>query len=315
MQAAATLGLNLGLQGDSVRSRRLLDYAQKLSRRDLQTQFWAIEDAVGRGDVAAALMHYDTALRTSTTAHDVLFPVLAGATADPTIRFHLIATLAKKPLWGEAFITWIANAGTRPDAIARLFLGLRQASVTLTPETLALATDRLIALGSVDQAWLFYAATHPGADKSRSRDPKFNTSLNTPSVFDWQPVNDGTVAASIQRGDQGNMLDFAVPPGIGGVLVRQMEMLPSGDYRIEGHSRAIDQSEASLPYWILTCSNGREVGRVSVLRSAQANGLFAGHFSVPADCPTQTLALVAKASDDVGGVAGQIDWIRVVPNR
>ena len=79
VRAAITLGLSAQLGGEINGARRLFAYAQALSRRELQTQLWAIEDAVSRDDITGALRQYDIALRTSRKAPDLLFPVLASA--------------------------------------------------------------------------------------------------------------------------------------------------------------------------------------------------------------------------------------------
>lgn len=82
-QAAATLGLQEQLRGHSVMARRWFGYAQMLSRRDLQVQLWAIEDAIGRGDIPAALHQYDTALRTSNAASELCSRCLAVQSPSP----------------------------------------------------------------------------------------------------------------------------------------------------------------------------------------------------------------------------------------
>ena len=55
VSAAATLGVVTLAQNNTTAARRLLAYAQMLSRRNVQTQLWSIEDAVGRGDVPVDL--------------------------------------------------------------------------------------------------------------------------------------------------------------------------------------------------------------------------------------------------------------------
>ncbi|MDT9096849.1 hypothetical protein RSW32_26335, partial [Escherichia coli] len=77
---------NAQLHGDVGAARRLFAYGQRLSRRDNSTQLWAIEDAVARNDIPDVLRHYDVALRTSPNLADILYPVLASASADPAIR-------------------------------------------------------------------------------------------------------------------------------------------------------------------------------------------------------------------------------------
>lgn len=312
VEAVVTLGLQAQLRGDLPNARRLFAYAEQLSRRDLKTQLWAIEDTVARGDVPQALHHYDIALRTSTTAPELLFPVLANAIADPVIRANLISTLAAKPIWGTGFVVYIVSKGQNSKLTAALFTGLHHAGVALPQDVTAALINNLVAIDEVDDAWRFYAMIRSGAEPSRSRDPHFSVAMQTPALFDWIPINDAGISTSIQPSVNGTF-DFAVSPSAGGPMLTQMQALPSGLYYLRGHSIGLDQPERSLPYWLLACRNGRELGRVTVTRSAEMEGNFQGQIRVPSDCPAQTLSLIARTSDAVSGVTGQIDHVQLVP--
>lgn len=314
IEAVVTLGLQAQLRGDLLNARRLFTYAERLSRRDLKTQLWAIEDTVARGDVPQALHHYDIALRTSTMAHDLLFPVLADAIADPGVRTNLISTLAAKPIWATSFIVHIVSKGHDPRLTAALFTGLHRAGVALPQDVTAALINNLVAIDEIDNAWRFYAMIRSGAERSHSRDPHFSIAMTTPALFDWTPVNDAGISTLIQSGANGTF-DFAVSPSAGGPILTQMQALPSGLYYLHGRSVGLDQPERSLPYWLLACRNGRELGRVTVTRSAEAGGNFQGQVQVPSDCPAQTLSLIARPSDGVSGVTGQIDRVQLVPFR
>lgn len=309
--AVATLGLQAQLRGDGTRARNIFSYAETLSRRDLQSQLWMIEDSVGRGDIVGALHHYDVALRTSSGAPDLLYPVLSAAIASPVIRSSLIATLAKRPPWGREFINYIASSGADPHIAAALLVEMRGAALQLSPESSATTINRLFAANAFEDAWGLYAALRPGVDRRTARDGRFVANLSTPSVFDWTPINNASIATTIQRGASGGIVDFSVPASVGGILLQQSQMLPPGDYRLEGHSSGIDQAPQSLPYWTLICQDGRDLGQVVVPNSAQADGTFAGKFSVPPGCVMQLLALVARASDATSGVSGQVDRLNL----
>ncbi len=312
--AAATLGINAQLRGDGAAASRLFTYAEKLSRRDLQTQLWMIEAAVGRGDIPGALRHYDIALRTKRQSWDLLFPILTSASANPPVRAELVKTLAARPPWAEPFINHVAAHPADPQAASTLFLDLRRAGLALPDRVHAAAINELIGDGFADEAWRHYAAIRGGADRRQSRDPHFALASDAPTAFDWAPVSAGGIDTSIQRGAGGDVFDFAADSGMGGPLLRQMQMFPPGTYRIEGHSSGIAQPAQSLPYWTLVCqTGGREFGRVTVPNSAEAGGAFSGRFTVPADCPVQALILIARTSDEAAGLSGQIDRVQVVP--
>lgn len=314
--AAATLGIVTLSQNNPSAARRLLAYAQMLSRRDVQTQLWSIEDAVGRGDVAGALRWYDIALRTKPELSDVLYPVLAQASQDPTIRAALVHTLAGKPAWSESYIDYAAKRENNSQSTATLFVALRARGVLIPTSAQASVVNTLLNTGNVEQAWRYYTAIRPGATRAQARDSRFTALIDTPSAFDWTTLSNSSVSASIQRTRDGGTFDFSAPASIGGPVLQQVQLLPTGTYRLSGHTTGIAQEKRALPYWMLTChSDGRELGRVTVTNSAQAGGNFAGALTVPANCPVQTLTLFAQASDAVGGIAGQIDRVVLMPAR
>lgn len=313
--AADALALDKGLRGDVVGARRLFGYAERLSRRDLQVQLWAIEDAVKRGNIPEILRHYDIALRTSNKAPDLLFPILASAIADPVICRQLAKTLSASPAWGEAFINFVAAKGPDPLATVSLLKALEESAVKLPPEANAAVLNALLAKNFTDQAWEYYALIRKGSDRSRSRDPRFTATQDTPSVLDWALVNDDSSASSVQRLDGGGV-EFAVPPGVGATLLSQVQLLPQGTYMLSGHSDGIDQPATSLPYWTLTCLNdGREVGRVEMTNSTHAGGSFRGAFHVPAGCSVQALVLTARPSGAASGLTGRILQAQLVLSR
>lgn len=315
VRAFVTLGLDAQVRGDMPRARRLFAYAQALSRRELQTQLWAIEDAVARDDIPGALRQYDIALRTSRTAPDLLFPVLAKAIADPPIRTALIETLAAKPAWSAAFVDYVVGNGPGARANAAFFQGLRRGGVPVTEEASAMTINALIAGGMLNDAWSYYAGLRPGADRRVSRDPHFTAKVDYPAPFDWLPVNDSNVTASIRRDDEGGVFEFSTPSGVGGPLLSQLQMLPPGTYRLEGRGTGPDPQGESYLYWKLSCGDGRELGRVDLRGSTQAGERFSGSFTVPEACAVQTLSLMAPASTSASGLAGQITEVTLRPEE
>lgn len=314
--AVSTLGLNAQLRGDTQGARRLFTYAEKLSRRDLPTQLWAIEDAVERDDIAGALRHYDIALRTKRQSGNLLFPVLAAASATPQVRAELVKTLAAKPLWADGFIAYIAANSTDPRSTAALFLGVRGAGLAIPEGAHARVINALLSGGFTEDAWRYYAAVRRGVDRRRSRDQRFAGADQALTAFDWVPINGSGMNTSIQRGEKGGIFDFMAPASIGGPLLQQVQMLPPGTYSIEGHGSGIDVEPGAQPYWALTCrSDGHELGRVVLPNSAQADGNFSGSFTVPAGCQVQVLTLMARASEGVSGLSGQIDRVQLAPAR
>lgn len=315
VEAVATLAADAFARGDQAEGERLLGYSQKLSRRDLRTQLMAIELAVAQGDIAGALHHYDIALRTKKNAPTLLFPVLTSALGDPAIRAALVKTLKPQPRWGTGFINHVARSDADPAASAAFFRALQAIRVPVSDASNVALLNRLLTAKLFDEAWAYYAAVRPGSDRRQSRDPAFTSAVEDRSAFDWVPVNSVGVSTTILPGAANGLFDFTMSMGNGGILLQQLQILSPGGYVLEGHSVGIEQPARSRPYWALRCQSGGEIGRVELPNSSQAGGRFQGAIHVPADCPVQMLALVARSTDAIGGVSGQIDRIAIRPAR
>ena len=313
VEAVATLAADAFARGEQTEGERLLTYSQKLSRRDLRTQLMAIELAVAQGNIPGALRHYDIALRTKKNAPELLFPVLTSALPDPAIRTELVKTLGGQPNWSAGFINHAARSEVDPAASAAFFRALQARRVPVPDAAGVAIINRLLAAQLFDDAWAYYAAAHPHSDRRQSRDPAFTNTVEARTVLDWTAVNSVGVSTAILPEERNGLFDFTVSMGNGGPLLQQLQMLPAGDYILEGHSIGIEQPARSRPYWIVRCQTGEEIGRVELPNSSQAGGRFQGAIRVPANCPVQTLALVARSTDDIGGVSGQIDRIAIRP--
>lgn len=314
VQALTALALDDQLRGDPAAARSLFLHANAVSRREFATQLWLIEDTVGRGDIPGALRQYDIALRTTRNAPEILFPILASASADPGIANALAGVLAARPPWGDAFVQYLATSAPDARNTARLFRVLALRRVPLPESATANAVNSLITANAFDAAWSYYSGLRGGADRRRSRDPDFSAHIEVPTAFDWTPVMTGAgVTASVQRTADGGLFEFSAPSTIGGTVLQQMQMLPPGRYRIDGRSSGIEQSRDERPYWALVCTDGREIGRVDLPDSSQDEGRFSGTFVVGDMCPGQLLRLIARPSNRVSGTSGRIDHIQLRP--
>jgi hypothetical protein len=315
VQALTALGFVKQVRGDTAGARKLFLHAQALSRRDLPTQLWAIEDAVARDDVPGALRHYDIALRTSRAAPDTLFPILANALADPVVRAAVSKTLASNPAWGPSFVDFAAKNAPDPRSTVPLLRSLKGTRLSISEETQSALTQRLLTSGFFEDAWNLYASFRSRADRRLSRDPQFTANLTHPTPFDWVLASDTALTATIQRGEQGGVFDFSAPPSLGGNLIEQVQLLPSGEYALSGHGRGFTHTPDAAPYWVLTCKGGQELGRVALPSSGERRVSFNGVFRVPRTCPVQTLTLVARPTSSMTGLTGQIETVALRPVR
>jgi hypothetical protein len=315
IDAIVALGIEAQLRGDVGTARTFFGFAKILSRRDLQTQLWLIEDAVSRGDVPHALQQYDITLRTSKSARDILFPILTSAIADPAITDATARTLARKPRWTPDFIYYVAKQGTDPVAVAGLFARLRRLGVPVSDAANAALIEELIGKRLYLQAWSVYAGSRSGSSRLRSRDPHFANNQGSRSAFDWQLFSDDGVSTAIERGDNGNVLTFSTTSGAAGLLARQLQLLPSGSYVVGGRSAKIDLPQEARPFVQLNCLDGRPLGKSDLPNSNQHGGAFQVHLIVPKDCPVQFLSLIARPYDMGSRIEGEVSEIALLPAR
>jgi len=314
--AAVTLGILAQLDNAPALSREWFSYSQTLSRRNLGTQLWAIEDNVSRGNIRTALIHYDIALRTEPATADFLFPILTNAAADLAVRTPLVRMLATRPTWGENFLNHMSASGPNPSVTVQVFEALKRAGGTVPAAASSHVIDVLLNRGLLDSAWSYYALIRPGSVRSASRDTQFGANLVAPSRLDWNPIDADGITASMQRTAEGGIFDFAAAPSVGGPLLFQDQLLPPGRYRLEGRVSDLDRATGTRPYWTLTCklgvANGQELGRVLLPDTASRIDSFAGRLVVPEGCPVQTLTLVAPPAVGVTGLVGRLHTVALV---
>lgn len=312
VESLTVLALKAQAAGQLEKVRALFSHSRELSRRELQTHLWAIEEAVSRGDINGALRQYDMALRTSRRAPDMLFPILTSSLAEPSVRASMVKLLAEEPVWNEAFFSFASRRSATPEATAAFFQQIEKAGGKIAITDKAAVVDAMANSGEVDTAWKYYASYNKGAERWRSRDARFSTVLEQPSVFDWQALSTTGVFATLQPAADGGSVEFSASPGSGGRVLQQRQMLAPGTYRLIAEMSEIDGVAQSKPYWTLICDKTGELGRIEFDNGPDKQRVT-GSFTVPSGCDSQTLALVVRPSDEISGVFGRALSASLVP--
>lgn len=319
VEALSVLGIQAQLRADIPAASALFQHSTRLTRRELQPHLWSIEQAVARGDIQAALVNYDAALRSSSNAQRNLLPILVNAAAEPRVRAALVPILLTRPVWAERFLQQATSKASDPLAIATMLDSLAKQGYPVTDSMRANIIRQLAATSRYADAWRYYTALRKGVDRRRSRDSHFALQDDIRTPFDWvlgsaEILSAAFVPASTSsEGSTSGILDFSLPPGRGATVVTQDQWLPAGRYRLNGRSSGIDGPASTRPYWVLKCRGGQELGRVQITPSPDEERAFSGEFTVPGDCPIQTLSLVARAVDGIEGSSGQIREVQLAP--
>lgn len=309
--AIRQIGFATELEKGVSRARAVLRQSEKLSRRDFQTQLWLIEDAVNRGDVGGALQHYDVALRTSKRAPQVLFGPLTVATADPALIRPLAQTIGRQPPWGNAFLLQAASTSAAPRNMVRLISMLLAAGYPVTPLAIQSLEGRLIESGDYSAAWSLFVAAFPAARQTIIRNTNFQDMASEGMAFGWSFDVSGSATGIVIDDRQGRRLGFSAPVGTGGIVARQMLLLPPGTYRLSSNVVENNQAGDSAPAWQLRCVNKNDsLGTLPIpVVNGEARRVQA---LIPvAGCQAQWLELVLSATDDPDGISGAISNVNL----
>jgi len=307
------LGLNEAAKGRGTLATRLFAVSEKLSRRDLPTQLWLIEEAVGRGDVAGALHHYDVALRTNPKAHDRLMPILVTAAGDPNTAPALGRLLATRPFWSGNFYYRLATAPaeTAPDPanVARVIALARRGGPPTNPEMLGQLIGTMIDRGAYRPALSLHAAL--SGRKPVSIKALFNgdfEALNAHPPMDWAVAGDVGLGAEVRSdvGGRGNSLVAYASGDQNGVAARQITVLPPGNYALQYVAGRTERSAPSRLQWQLVCAVTTASGALLLdqpIDLAPGKRPYSAAFRVPSECPAQWLSLEVGSTDPEGSEA------------
>jgi tetratricopeptide (TPR) repeat protein len=311
--AAGVLGLALARAGDAQHSMALLRYSQTMSRRDIPTQLWAIENAVLKGNIQEALHHYDIALRVGRSLPTNLFPVLAAAIEDPAIRGALAKLLGSDVPWKSSFLDYISANSVNIASASQLIDELYAAGGQVPAGPVRILIQRLIEANEVNRAWLLYARANPSAQRSGVRDGGFEATIDSPTVFDWQLEDRGDARAQILPGERGGELYIEARSGSGGVVARQRLVLAPTHNILAFTTRAGEGSTLGDSVVELFCMPSRQ--RVVQVRIAGVapQSRRQGRFALPGNCASQSLEVTLYAGAAATTIEGSLDDVTIRP--
>lgn len=312
--AVRNLGLVAATRGDQAKAGELFRAAERLSRRDVPTQMWLIEDHVQRGDVRGALTHYDLAMRSSREAQLMLLPKLAQAAQSLAVARPLSQLAATRPVWWLAFADQLLTDASATEAVSLII-----AEMKLDPdkeeerERLTRAIDKLIGLRDYPRAFSLYRQARAGSPASTVRNGDFSFADNL-SPFEWQLQEDTDLGASIEQRDGavGPALTLHASEGRSGAVAQQMITLKPGAYQLQLRTGALDQSSATPPEVAIVCVDTVSPLAASKLQASGARSVMDLTFIVPAGgCKAQWLKFSVSAALDDGSASPWVDSVSI----
>ena len=308
----------LGLAQPETKQAPYFAYANKLSKRDLFTQLWLIENEVSKGNARGALVHYDAALRTSEYAPAILFPILSSATADAELAPEIAKALAKKPDWAIPFLYEAVNSAPSPDRLVSIFETVKKSGTVLPAQLTGVLTARTLRDYRFDLLRRAYfvgggrdaAIGHNVTNGDFGREPQ-----NLP--FDWAFTGDEKIfAGRIASDTDANQFRMIVQAsdGVAGEAVRQLLLLKPGQHRLSAQAGNIPSLADARIIWRVTCADKQETPIGDILVNASGN--IATNFAVPSKaCDAQWLMLRLSSQTDRDDIDAWFDNVRITPLR
>ncbi|NCQ35277.1 hypothetical protein GW813_09455 [bacterium] len=233
--------INMANADDETVSRQVI-MADRLSRRDLSTQLFLIEDSVRRNDVAEALRHYDSAMRASEGVRPTLFAILAKAMREPAIRKRFMPYMTASNPWLEAFFRYATANPSDSTAVAQLAIeadGLPDGA--LYDRKVSELLSLLVQQQEYDTARRLYLKAGDG-DPELLTDAAF-TDANTDQLLmpiTWQPSVYGDIDPLFVVARDGTLeFEARIASGFTGYVLQKLFMLPPGSYTLSGSARHI----------------------------------------------------------------------------
>lgn len=311
VNALTVVGYQAQLRGDLAAAARIFAQVERLSRRALQAQIWAIEEAVKAGDVGLALHHYDIALTTSRGAADALLPVLAQAMSRPLIRQRLIELMLEGRPWSDSVFNWLGGRPSDPQSYGAFIKEAQSRGLRVPADAKNGVALSLIARGDGDAAWSLMGDREIWSAGQIPRNPDFAPQAAGPSPFLWSVIDMDGGYASISTEQEARGLSFGANSAATMAVATQYLLLTPGRYRLDGTSTIDSTISDNSVAWTVKCNDGKLLMKVPIRGAENAVAKFNGQFSVPQTCSTQILSLDVSPSESER--SGRVTRISVLP--
>lgn len=313
VEALRTLALLSDGGGNRAAARRQFELSRQLSRRDLLTSIWFIEEAVSRNDVRGALRHYEIALRTSRSAQGLLFPVLDSALADPDLVKPIADLIAAGDQWGPSFVEYVAKSGKQPAYLTRALLARPETLSSLPNDLQGLLLAKLVDKSEFDVAEKLYRQlSGESAPPPTIRNGDFDNDNRWPP-FDWSLASAADYGAGMAEGE--GQLSIYSREGAAGTVARQLLSLAPGLYSLGSMASLRSDTGEGTVLWSVTCATQSNARLMTLRMSSGASKPVSSPFSVAPGCARQWLNLEVVSSGDDHQLDGEIEWVKITRRK
>jgi hypothetical protein len=302
-RALRALALTAEMDGDLDKADRLMKIAGQRSRRDPTVQIWLFNRNANRGAFEEALQQADALLRSRPNLQDRIAPTLVAFAIDPDAKPVLVRFLADNPPWRPWYLQLLANQTKDPGIAHAVYAELKETEHPPTDAELQPYLRSLVGSGRFEQAYLTWIHFLP-EERSRSIRYVYNGDFEYPVtelLFDWsrEPIAGATTeifAESPERG-QAVRVEFA-SRRVAYRHLRKLLVLPPGEYRLTGMSKAQSLENERGLTWRIACAEEKQqiLGETFPVKGSFDWRAFDVAFAVPHyACRAQWLTLRVDA--------------------
>lgn len=289
--------------------RDMMYKAFELSRRQQLVTGWMIADSGRQDNIPNILIHYDTILRTSSSAEPIVIPIMAKALANDSFIEPIASFLEKRPPWAASFWRQVVSTPEAIDNAAKLRRMLFRANEGNNPYRDVDLIRALVRDFKFEPAEELYEILSPSnKEESLVRNSDFLKPSKYPPI-DWQLISNGEFGASID----GGTLNMSAIPNSGGMFARQIVKLPS---RVLVLSITMDQNipkNASV-YLELSCADDIKQKPKPVKILLRENSVTKKISNEDSVCQSYWLSIFGRSSTTGDGFDISIDSISLSLN-
>lgn len=292
--AMRQLGMLADLTHPNEAGRRHFETAEAITRRDLPNQVALINQTIGRGDLAAVLVHYDRALRVYTNAGDRLFPNLIRASSEQRVRDGL-AHFATSP-WFPAFFGQMIAVDQNPEGLTAFLIQVRPQLSAETADRLSmLLLGQLVAKGRYVEArnWIYRSQKSLAQGLDDLGFSPATTDRRVDSLA-WSITSREGVELSLTKAGR---LEILIGAGRHETIAERITILSPGQYDFTQVLSHEPYKPVARLSWELRCRPG--ASEAPIWQFEQASGVgqqrFMSHFRIPEGCQAQYWKLSAHS--------------------
>lgn len=294
VDSLAIVGLALHARGEQSKALQVFDATSELSRRNLFTRIFFMEHFARQGQIAPMFREIDLALRTSASAQNLMFPILAAALSEPEVIPQVAALLNAEPDWASSFVYHAITSSTSAEKIAEAYLSSNipysHSGVDLT----RLLIETLIAQQQFNAAFRVADEFAQGVNtRVLIAEPDFIDSGNS-IPFAWDLLNSTDFETVRTRDERGRgALGIHIFGPVNDVVARQLLRLSAGRYTFSNQLGETTGTGVRMSAeWRLRCaSDGSQIGQLNLRQNTIAE------WNIPQSCPYQWLELNIGASE------------------